>query len=130
MTAHDHAAQPTPVEARVAASRPRWLVPGLLVALAIGGLVAGGVVSPSAVLYAGLFGGMILMHLGGHGHAHGGHRLAAGSAATGDADVPGGRSSGPGAFGPGLAPRLEEAGDEARTSETERHDHRPAHGCH
>jgi len=54
-------------------TRPRSLVPGLLIALAAGGLVAGGVVSLTAVLYAGLLGGMMLMHLGGHGHAlHGG----------------------------------------------------------
>jgi len=35
-------------------------------------LVMAGVVELSTVFYAGLFGGMILLHLGGHGH--GGHR--------------------------------------------------------
>lgn len=51
--------------------RPRWLGP-LAVAVVIAAvLVLAGVVALSTVFYAGLFGGMILMHLGGHGH--GGH---------------------------------------------------------
>lgn len=73
-------------------ARPRWLIPGLLVTLVAGGLVAAGVVSLSAVLYAGLLGGMMLMHLGGHGHAlHGGSRGADLDRGSEDA-VPGGRS--------------------------------------
>ena len=48
--------------------RPRWLAP-LAVAVVIAAvLVLAGVVALSTVFYAGLFGGMILMHLGGHGH--------------------------------------------------------------
>lgn len=82
MTAHDPATHggnplPEPTTTGVAptrSSRPRWLLPGLLVAVVAAGLVAAGVVSLSTVLYVGLFGGMILMHVGGHGHGgHGGH---------------------------------------------------------
>lgn len=54
------------------ASRPRWLMPGVAVVLVAGGLVAAGVLSLSTVLTLGLFGGMMFMHLGGHG-MHGGH---------------------------------------------------------
>jgi hypothetical protein len=54
------------------AARPRWLLPALLTLTITVALVAAGFVSLSTVLYVGLFGGMILMHLGGHG-AHGGH---------------------------------------------------------
>ena len=53
--------------------RPGWLLPALAVGLLAIGLVVAGVVSLSTVLYAGAFGGMLLMHRGGHGHgAHGG----------------------------------------------------------
>lgn len=52
--------------------RQRWALVGIPVALVAGLLVLAGVVSPSTVLYAGAFGGMMLMHLGGHG-SHGGH---------------------------------------------------------
>lgn len=53
-------------------ARPRWLLPGLAAGLVVAALVVAGVVSLSTVLYFGLFGGMILMHAGGHG-GHGGH---------------------------------------------------------
>lgn len=53
-------------------TRPRWLVPALVAGIVIATLVAAGFLSLSTVLYAGLFGGMILMHVGGHG-GHGGH---------------------------------------------------------
>ena len=60
--------------APIRSSRSRWLLPGLLVAVVAGGLVAAGAVSLSTMLYVGLFGGMILMHVGGHGHGgHGAH---------------------------------------------------------
>lgn len=55
-----------------AISRSRWLVPGVAIATLMGALVVTGVLSVSTVLYIGLFGGMMLMHLGGHG-MHGGH---------------------------------------------------------
>lgn len=53
-------------------TRPRWLLPSLAVGVVVAGLVVTGVVPLSSVLYVGLFGGMMLMHLGGHG-MHGGH---------------------------------------------------------
>lgn len=53
-------------------TRPRWLLPGLAVGVVVAGLVVTGVVPPSSVLYVGMFGGMMLMHMGGHG-MHGGH---------------------------------------------------------
>ncbi len=54
------------------ATRPGWLLPGLAVGIIASALVAAGVLSLSTVLYAGLLGGMILMHAGGHG-GHGNH---------------------------------------------------------
>ena len=48
-----------------------WLLPALAIGVLAIGLVVAGVVSLSTVLYAGAFGGMLLMHLGGHGHGHG-----------------------------------------------------------
>ncbi len=56
--------------------RPRWLLPIALGGIVVGALVAGGFLALSTVLYAGLIGGMLLMHMGGHGHGghgHGGH---------------------------------------------------------
>ncbi len=52
--------------------RQRWALVGVPVALTAALLVLTDVVSLSTVLYAGAFGGMMLMHLGGHG-SHGGH---------------------------------------------------------
>ncbi len=49
--------------------RPRWLGPLAVAAVIAAVLVLAGVVTLSTVFYAGLFGGMILMHVGGHGHA-------------------------------------------------------------
>lgn len=51
--------------------RPAWLLPALAIGVLGIGLVVAGVVSLPTVLYVGAFGGMLLMHLGGHGH--GGH---------------------------------------------------------
>lgn len=142
MTAHvhnsaTHGADPRPgVRApgggSTVAARPRWLLPGLLVALVVGGLVVAGVVSLSAVLYAGLFGGMILMHAGGHGH--GGHG-SAGHAAHGSGMSPredlSGGSSDAQPSGSGSSAGLDErAANDSQTSETERHDQHSSHGCH
>lgn len=70
-------------------SRPRWLIPGLVVVLGVTGLVLAGVISASTAVSAGLIGGMLLMHLGGHG-GHGAHSgtTAAGEAPMNDADGP------------------------------------------
>ncbi len=62
---------------------PRWLLPGLAIAIVGAGLVLAGVVSISTVLFLGFFGGMILMHTGGHG-AHGGHESSAPDAGRND----------------------------------------------
>ena len=51
--------------------RPAWLLPALAIGVVGIGLVVAGVASLTTVLYVGAFGGMLLMHLGGHGH--GGH---------------------------------------------------------
>lgn len=50
---------------------PRWLLPGVAIAIVTAGLVVAGIVPLSGAVYAAALGGMILMHLGGHGH--GGH---------------------------------------------------------
>ncbi len=83
MTAHAHdpaattdSRRPLPAGPGVTsatAARPRWLLPGLLVVFIAAGLVVAGILSLSTVIYAGLFGGMILMHVGGHGGHGGGH---------------------------------------------------------
>lgn len=72
--AHDHARSATSVTPPAAPprSRPRWLIPGLVVVIAGAGLVLTGVISTSTAVSAGLIGGMLLMHLGGHG-GHGAH---------------------------------------------------------
>ncbi len=51
--------------------RPRWLGPLAVAAVIAAVLVLAGVVALSTVFYAGLFGGMILMHVRGHGHGAG-----------------------------------------------------------
>ena len=73
MTTHAHGSRST-IAGRFGGlnRRQRWALVGIPVALVAGLLVLAGVVSPSTVLYAGAFGGMMLMHLGGHG-SHGGH---------------------------------------------------------
>ena len=149
MTAHVHdparhgggmRPEATPADgAATASSRPRWLLPGLLVATIVGGLVVVGVISFSTVLYAGLFGGMILMHAGGHGHGGHGGRVGGdasrGHSLHGDgsdaADDLSRRSSG--AQPPdsdsanGLDRRVVSI---AATSETDDHDQHRSHACH
>ena len=118
------------------ASRPKWLLPGLVIAVIVGGLVVAGVVSLSTVLYAGLFGGMILMHVGGHGHGgHGGGQGGRGHGLHGDgaddAEDLSRRSSGAHVAGSGSAAGLDQrVRDDTTTSETDNHDQHRAHGCH
>lgn len=88
--AHDHARSATTVTSPSAPrSRPRWLIPGLVVVIAGAGLVLTGVISTSTAVSAGLIGGMLLMHLGGHGGhgAHGG-TTSAGEPPVDEADKP------------------------------------------
>ena len=82
MTAHVHGSTSPggaatdaapPGRAPATLTQPWWLLPGVVGALLVGGLVVAGIVSLSTVLYLGLFGGMMLMCMGGHGHGgHGG----------------------------------------------------------
>ncbi len=116
-------------------TRPRWLLPGLAVAIVVAGLVVAGVVSLSTALYAGLFGGMLLMHLGGHG-MHGGHGGGGGHGGHGGHDerTADARTRGEGAPGASrrsdLAPTPEGAASDARGGE--RHDdaRRDSHAGH
>lgn len=122
------------LEAPLGTTRPRWLLPGLVVGIVLAGLVLAGAVSLSLVVYAGLFGGMILMHLGGHGGhgSHGGPETHQGheGGTTPDAEDLSRRSdrSQPG------RPGSDEAPDRASINPNgnERHDHdqHGSHGCH
>jgi hypothetical protein len=109
MTAHvhdpaAHGGHASPVETaaeprRATIARPRWLMPAVVGGMVVGALVVAGILPLSIVFYAALFGGMVLMHVGGHG-GHGGHG-GGGHAAHGDE---------PGAQGR----RLEDATEELR----------------
>ena len=107
-------------------TRPRWLLPAVAGGLVVAVLVAYGILSPSAVLYGGLFGGMLLMHVGGHGN-HGGH---GGGTTTGTGDIhrpaSGALSDQTGrSAGPDHAPT-----DAPSGSESEGNAERDSHGCH
>lgn len=54
-----------------ASRRPWWLMPAVITGLLATVLVIGGFLPLSTVISVGLLGGMLLMHVGGHGH--GGH---------------------------------------------------------
>lgn len=58
-----------PESGATARPRPRWLLPGVAVAMVAAVLVIAGVVPLSTVVYVALFGGMILMHAGHGGHS-------------------------------------------------------------
>lgn len=126
-----HAGSSGPAGEPMPASRPRWLLPGLVVGLIAAGLVVAGVVSLWVVLYAGLFGGMILMHAGGHG-GHGGHGGGHGGGDRADeADDLSRRSSGAQHHESGSAAGLDaQARNDSTTSETDDHDQHRSHGCH
>ena len=106
-------------------SRPRWLVPGIAAAAIATALVAFGVVSLSSMLSVGLLGGMLLMHLGGHG-GPGGHAGHGGQAADLTRRSPGSQPDDP-ASGAGPDPG---ATTNADGSETKDHDQRSSHACH
>ncbi len=138
-SAHGERGQPDPttrrgVEGR--STRPRWLLPGLAVGIVAAALVAAGVLSLSIVLYAGLFGGMILMHAGGHG-GHGGHggrggaRDGGGDLTSSDAEDLRERSSGSQSRGSASDGGLDDrAATDGRRNETDDHDQHSSHGCH
>lgn len=159
---HDHApyrdrTQATPSGTRPEPSRawlPRWLGPRLAIALVVGGLLLGGLVLTGLVptnvlLYAGLVGGMALMHLGGHGH--GGHGAGGGHCGHRDAGYegrhgghgndPAARDENAGLSRPSAEAQVAESGsslgfagradDDSRTRETSIDDaDRSRHGCH
>ena len=109
-----------------ASRRPGWLLPALTIGLLGIGLVMAGVVSPSTALYAAAFGGMLLMHLGGHGHgapghgAHGGGQANDLSRGSGDSQhEPTGSGDEPDDRGPN-EPHRNESHDDQHSS----------HGCH
>lgn len=117
MTVHAHdpavpadGARPEPTGRATAttAARPRWLVPGLAIGVIVATLVIAGVLSFSTVLYAGLIGGMLVMHLGGHG-GHGGHGSHGGHSDKGADD---------------------QAPADKSTNEARDDSERPTRGCH
>jgi hypothetical protein len=145
MTAHVHDPAMHPVDeavdslpgdssARGTSPRPRWLMPGIAAGVVVAGLVLAGVVSFSTALYAAMFGGMLLMHLGGHG-MHGGH---GGGGHAGDAG--GGASDGRAPSEPesmvqpdGLGSAGEtgtDVPDDGSGNGAHRQDQRGSHACH
>ena len=115
------------------AARPRWLIPTLIAVPLVGALLAFGLVSPNALLYIGLFGGMMLMHMGGHGHGgHGGGDTSRGHSlhgdGTDDAEDLSRRSSGAQPNESGSGAGLDErARANATTSETDDDDQHSSH---
>lgn len=102
--------------------RPGWLVPALAIGVLGIGLAVAGVVPLSTVLYAGAFGGMLLMHLGGHGH--GGHGNG------GPADDLSRGSGGAHQLRTGSRDRLDDRAA-SQPNRNESHDEkRRSHGCH
>lgn len=145
MTAQTHDPEIHPVDesgdrpasdpSREASTRPRWLVPGIAVGLVTAGLVAAGVVSFSAALYFAMFGGMMLMHLGGHGmhggHGGGGHAgHARGGSSDGRVSNDAQRMSQPDEPSSGAGESGDGGPDDGLGVEASRDDQRGSHGCH
>jgi len=128
-----------PARGSMPLTQRRWFVPGLVGAAVIGGLVVAGVLSLEAVLYIGLFGGMLLMHAGGHGHgghggghggSHGGSHAGHGSG--GDSMTKNLRSDSSDAQpdAAGSETRLgSRAGDDSMEDRTNNDDQHTSHGC-
>ncbi len=95
---------------------PFVIDPGIVGAIVVVGLVVAGVASLSTVLYVAFFGGMILMHVGGHGHRghgaggidHGGRGDATPAVWTDGADDLSSRSSRSQLSGSGSAAEFDE----------------------
>ena len=116
-------------------ARPRWLLPALAAGLVAVGLVAAGVVSLSTMLFIVAFGGMMLMHAGGHG-GHGGHTGSQDTESAGHAghsssgmggDRPGGSESQPSDTANGLDGRASSDSDRIETHDDDQHG---SHSCH
>ena len=107
--------------------RPAWLLPALAIGVVGIGLVVAGVASLTTVLYVGAFGGMLLMHLGGHGH--GGH----GNGGHGNGGPADDLSRGSGGSHQQRTGSEDELGERA-TNQTNRNegddDQHSSHGCH
>lgn len=143
MTAHVHdpsaADESRPRGARVTggvartSTRPRWLLPALGAGTIAAALVVAGVLSFSTVLYLALFGGMFLMHAGGHGghgSRDGGHDAHGAGEADGAQDLRR-SSSGSQLTAPDSNGGLDAPAPLDRTgSEADDHDQHGSHGCH
>ena len=111
------------------AGQPRWLWPAVAAGIVVTGLVIAGVLSLSLVLYIGFFGGMLLMHGGGHG-GHSSHEDHGGGP-TSDTEALSQRSPGSQSEQPSSAARLDNrATNDPKASETVDHDQHTSHGCH
>ena len=111
-------------------TRPRWLLPALGAGTIAAALVVAGVLSFSSVLYLALFGGMFLMHAGGHGSRDGGHD-AHGAEEAGDAQDLRRPSSSSQPTAPDSEGGLDAPAPLDRTgSEADDHDQHGSHGCH
>ena len=87
---HGHRGSAT-AEPAVPRRRPRWLLPAVGAMVLMAALVVFEILSLSTAIYASLVGGMLLMHIGGHGHdGHTGkaprEALGGGDTAAGDND--------------------------------------------
>ena len=130
--AHNDSRRPQPAGAagtNRTAARPRWLLPGVAVGVVALGLVVLGILPLAVVVYTGLFGGMMLMHMGGHG-CHGGH-AGHPDDSTGDAENLSARSSRPQANGTDSTSGLDDrAATDPHGKEPDDHDQNSTHGCH
>ena len=74
---HGAVQQAAPGEGGTRQARSPWLLPGIAVGIAATVLVIAGVISVTTLVYVGVIGGMLFMHLG-----HGAHALARGATAA------------------------------------------------
>lgn len=128
-----HSGSAATARTQSAPARPRWLLPGLAAAVVAAGLVVAGVVSLSTMLFIAAFGGMLLMHAGGHGgHGGGGHagHGAARSEAASDAESLSGSSDASQPLRSALGDELDDRASDQNRSETNDDDQHSSHSCH
>jgi hypothetical protein len=102
-----------------------------LATLVLGALILVGALPFSAVLYLGMFAGMMFMHAGGHGHggnASAGHATHGGHAVD-DANLSG-RSAGAQEAESGSAAEPGNRANASTGSEINHDDQHSTHGCH
>ena len=131
MTSHSH---PVPASTRPnphvrPSQAPGWLMPALVGVPLVGALLVFGVLSPSSLLYIGLFGGMMLVCMGSHGHGGGAGDHADHSAMSAERDLSP-HSSGAQPAESGSVGLDDRAANDAKASETDDHDQHSSHGCH